>query len=161
MHIGKRRHCRGCQQTCKKSVCVLKWGCNGWKNGIALRLIFVLIICDSLHYCRCQIFFVSYLLQYIYQGGHFNLLWCKLLLYCFTQSRAVVDWSTMEWIPFSFLCQCYSSKGLLTKTRLPVGWPDRWLEKSLEAGANKGKWNESVYELVDLAHSWAMDCTII
>lgn len=36
-------------------------------------------------------------LQYhSYQRAYFNLPWCKLPLYCFTQSRAVVDWSTTQ-----------------------------------------------------------------
>lgn len=44
---------------------------------------------------------------------------------------------------FFFYCLCYLSEGLLTKTRLPVGWPDRWLGRSLEAGTNEGEWYES------------------
>lgn len=43
-----------------------------------------------------------------------------------------------------FKCLCYLSKGLLTETRLPVGWPDRWLGCSIDAGTNKGEWYESV-----------------
>lgn len=56
---------------------------------------------NRLDYHQCQIFFVSCLLQYrSYVRAYFNLLWCKLLLYCSTQSRAVVDCSTTDWNPF-------------------------------------------------------------
>lgn len=87
-----------------------------------------------------KFFFVSNLLQYHY----FDLLWCKLLLYCFTQIKGCC-WLVHHGMKCAaVLMSNSSSKGLLTETRLPVGGPDRWLGSSIDAGADKREWYESI-----------------
>lgn len=40
--------------------------------------------------CGCQIFFVSRCNNTLIKELNIHVFWCKLLLYCFTQSRAVI-----------------------------------------------------------------------
>lgn len=99
-----------------------------------------LVTCDRLDYCLCQIFLCV-------QCVAISLFWFAMV------QAAALLFHTIKgccWLVHhgmkcaGVLMSNSSSKGLLTETRLPVGWPDRWLGSGIDAGPNKREWYESV-----------------
>lgn len=97
--------------------------------------VYGLVTCDRLDYCLCV------------QCVALSLFWFAMV------QAAALLFHTIKgccWLVHNgmkcagVLMSNSSSKGLLIETRLPVGWPDRWLGSGLDAGPNKREWYKSV-----------------